>query len=89
MVQLMNKGGILKLMETNQITVNQKYGYARVNSKSQEDNSSLKSHTQELLQHGIPKDNIRIYVGSAANSQLYTYQYPFTFPRSYLSYQDR
>ena len=44
-----------------------KYGYARVSSKSQEDNSSLKSQKQELVRNGILESNIIIEVGSAAN----------------------
>lgn len=44
-----------------------KYGYARVSSKSQEDNSSLESQKQELIRKGILESNIIIEVGSAAN----------------------
>lgn len=45
-----------------------RYGYARVSSKSQEENSSLKSQKQEFLKLGVPKKNIRIEVGSAADN---------------------
>lgn len=45
-----------------------KYGYARVSSKSQEKNSSLESQKQELISKEIPKENIKIEVGSAASS---------------------
>lgn len=44
-----------------------KYGYARVSSKSQEDNSSLDSQKEELIKNGIHKKNIRVEIGSAAN----------------------
>lgn len=44
-----------------------KYGYARVSSKSQEDNSSLDSQKEELIKNGIPKKNIRVEIASAAN----------------------
>ena len=44
-----------------------KYGYARVSSKSQEDNSSLKGQKEQLLQNGILEKNILVEVGSAAN----------------------
>jgi DNA invertase Pin-like site-specific DNA recombinase len=44
-----------------------RYGYARVSSKSQEDNSSLESQKRELLKQGVPKNNIRVEVGSAAD----------------------
>ena len=44
-----------------------KYGYARVSSKSEENNSSLDSQKKELIKNGIPKKNIRVEIGSAAN----------------------
>ena len=46
---------------------NTKYGYARVSSKSQEDNSSLESQKQELVRNGILESNIIIEVGSVTN----------------------
>jgi DNA invertase Pin-like site-specific DNA recombinase len=39
-----------------------------VSSKSQEDNSSLEFQKQEFLRLGVPKKNIRVEVGSAADS---------------------
>ena len=45
-----------------------RYGYARVSSQSQESNSSLDSQHQEFLRKGVPKKNIRVEVGSAADS---------------------
>jgi DNA invertase Pin-like site-specific DNA recombinase len=50
-----------------EIPRNCRYGYARVSSQSQENNSSLESQKQEFLQLGVPKKNIRIEVGSAAD----------------------
>ena len=44
-----------------------KYGYARVSSKSQEDNSSLKGQKEQLVENGILEENILVEVGSAAN----------------------
>lgn len=44
-----------------------KYGYARVTSKSQEDNSSLEAQKQQLIQNGILEKNILVEIGSAAN----------------------
>ena len=44
-----------------------KYGYARVSSKSQEDNSSLEGQKQQLIENGIEEENILVEVGSAAN----------------------
>lgn len=46
---------------------NHKYGYIRVSYKSQESNSSIESQTKELIRQGIPKENLRIEVGSATN----------------------
>ena len=47
--------------------INQKYGYVRVSSKSQEFNSSIEFQKQQLIQNGIQAENIRVEVGSAAN----------------------
>jgi DNA invertase Pin-like site-specific DNA recombinase len=47
-----------------------RYGYVRVSSKSQEDNSSLYCQKKELLKQGVPENNIRVEVGSAADSIL-------------------
>jgi DNA invertase Pin-like site-specific DNA recombinase len=55
-------------MTTNKINVNQKYDYIRVSSKSQESDSSIESQTKELIRQGIPKKNLRIEIGSAANA---------------------
>ena len=44
-----------------------KYGYARVSSKSQEDNFSLKGQKEQLIESGILEENILVEVGSAAN----------------------
>ena len=44
-----------------------RYAYARVSSKSQEENSSLETQKQEFIQQGVPKKNIRVEVGSAAD----------------------
>jgi len=45
-----------------------RYGYARVSSKSQEENSSLESQKEEFIKLGVPQKNIRIEVGSAADT---------------------
>ena len=50
-----------------EIPKNCRYAYARVSSKSQEDNSSLESQKQEFLKLGVPGKNIRIEIGSAAD----------------------
>ncbi len=51
-----------------EIPMNCKYAYARVSSKSQQDNSSLKSQKQEFLKLGVPEQNIRVEVASAAEN---------------------
>ena len=51
-----------------EIPKNCRYAYARVSSKSQEDNSSLEFQKQEFLKLGVPEKNIRMEVGSAADS---------------------
>ena len=50
-----------------EIPRNCRYAYVRVSSKSQEENSSLKSQKQELLRHGVPEKNIRLEIGSSAD----------------------
>lgn len=50
-----------------EIPKNCRYGYARVSSKSQEDNSSLEAQKQEFIRQGVPKKNIRVEVGSATD----------------------
>ena len=42
----------------NEIPKNCRYGYARVSSKSQEDNSSLEAQKEEFIQQGVQKKNI-------------------------------
>jgi len=50
-----------------EIPKNCRYGYARVSSKSQEDNSSLESQKEEFRKLGVPEKNIYTEVGSAAD----------------------
>ena len=50
-----------------QISRTRRFGYARVSSQTQEDNSSLEAQKQEFIQKGVPEKNIRIEVGSAVN----------------------
>ena len=45
-----------------------RYAYAQVSSKSQEDNSSLEAQKQEFIQHGASEKNIRVEIGSTADS---------------------
>ena len=50
-----------------EVPPNCRYAYARVSSKSQEDNSSLEAQKEEFLRLGVPGKNIRVEVGSAAD----------------------
>ena len=50
-----------------EIPKNRRYAYARVSSKSQEDNSCLEAQKNEFLKLGVPVKNIRVEVGSAAD----------------------
>lgn len=50
-----------------EIPKNRRYAYARVSSKSQEDNSSLEAQKDEFLKLDVPVKNIRVEVGSAAD----------------------
>ena len=50
-----------------EIPKNCRYAYARVSSKSQEDNSSLEAQKEEFIRLGVPVKNIRVEVGSAAD----------------------
>jgi DNA invertase Pin-like site-specific DNA recombinase len=50
-----------------EIPTNCRYAYARVSSKSQEENSSLESQKQEFIKQGVLEKNIRVEVGSAAD----------------------
>ena len=50
-----------------EVPKNCRYAYARVSSKSQEDNSSLEGQKEEFLRLGVPVKNIRVEVGSAAD----------------------
>ena len=50
-----------------EVPKNRRYAYARVSSKTQEDNSSLEAQKQEFIQKGVPEKNIRVEVGSAAD----------------------
>jgi DNA invertase Pin-like site-specific DNA recombinase len=49
-----------------EIPPNCRYAYVRVSAKSQEEKSSLEAQKEELLQQGVPLENIRVEVGSAA-----------------------
>ena len=56
------------MFKDNEIPKTCRYAYARVSSKSQEENSSLQSQKEEFLRLGVPEKNIRVEVGSAADN---------------------
>jgi DNA invertase Pin-like site-specific DNA recombinase len=49
------------------IPKNNRYGYARVTSKEQAENSSLESQKAELIKLGLPEENIYLEIGSATD----------------------
>ena len=61
-----SEGRIKKMFD--EVPKNCRYGYARVSSKSQEENSSLESQKKAFLERGVPEKNIRIEIGSAAET---------------------
>ena len=50
-----------------EVSKNRRFGYARVSSQTQENNSSLEAQKQEFIQKGVPEKNIRVEIGSAAD----------------------
>ena len=56
-----------KTFDFEQISKNNQYGYARVSSKEQAENSSLESQKTELIKLGVPEENIYLEVGSATD----------------------
>ena len=40
-----------------EVSKNRRFGYARVSSQTQEDNSSLEAQKQEFIQKGVPEKN--------------------------------
>jgi DNA invertase Pin-like site-specific DNA recombinase len=50
-----------------EVSKNRRFGYARVSSQTQEENSSLEAQKQEFIQKGVPEKNIRVEIGSAVD----------------------
>ena len=46
-----------------QVARNRRFGYTRVSSQTQEDNSSLESQKAELIKLNIPEENICLEIG--------------------------
>ena len=62
--------GELILMTTDfeKIPKNNRYGYARVSSKEQGQNSFLDAQKAKLLKLGVPEENIYLEIGSATDA---------------------
>ena len=58
---------ILMITRFKQISKNNRYGYARVSSKEQAENSSLEAQKAKLIKLGVPEENIYLEVGSATD----------------------
>ena len=50
------------------ISQNNRYGYGRVSSKEQANNSSLDAQKDELIKLGVPEENIYLEIGSATDA---------------------
>ena len=56
------------ITDFDKIPRNNRYGYARVSSKEQAENSSLDAQKAELMKLGVPEENIYCEVGSATDA---------------------
>ena len=56
------------LLPFEKISQNKRYGYARVSSREQAENSSLESQKAELIKLGVPEENIYLEIGSATDT---------------------
>ena len=59
---------ILMTTRFEQISNKNRYGYARVSSKEQAQNSSLDAQKDELIKLGVPEENIYLEIGSATDA---------------------
>lgn len=55
-------------LDFNKISQNKRYGYARVSSREQAENSSLESQKTELMKLGVLEENIYLEIGSATDA---------------------
>ena len=55
-------------LDFNEISQNKRYGYARVSSREQAENSSLESQKAELMKLGVLEENIYLEIGSATDA---------------------
>ena len=66
--KLVIKGEILLMtFDFEKISKNNRYGYGRISSKEQARNSSLESQKAELINLGVPEENIYLEIGSATD----------------------
>jgi predicted site-specific integrase-resolvase len=54
-------------LDFNKISQNKRYGYGRVSSREQAENSSLESQKTELMKLGVLEENIYLEIGSATD----------------------
>jgi len=55
-------------LDFKKISQNKRYGYARVSSREQAENSSLESQKAELMKLGVLEENIYLEIGSATDA---------------------
>ena len=55
-------------LDFNKISQNRRYGYSRVSSREQAENSSLDAQKVKLIKLGVPKENIYSEIGLATNA---------------------
>jgi hypothetical protein len=55
---------IIMTLNFEKISQNNRYGYARFNSREQAENSSLNAQKAELIKLGVPEENIYLEIGS-------------------------
>ena len=55
-------------IDFNKVSQNKRYGYARVSSREQAENSSLESQKAELMKLGVLEENIYLEIGSATDA---------------------
>ena len=55
-------------LDFTKISHNNRYGYARVSSREQAENSSLESQKAELMKLSVPEKNIYLEIGLATDA---------------------
>lgn len=55
-------------LDFNKISQNKRYGYSRVSSREQAENSFLDAQKVELIKLGVPEENIYLEIESATDT---------------------